>query len=181
MRCRWGIYCLLDVIKLDEISASEEPGGRWSSVGLLGTSLMKTTGPTVIKGAPFPFPFPFSFPSCRGLCFIGWCRGPGARGPRGRSCGGPKSSVISERLMVASRCFIIFSKCKFVHGPRASSSLLVSARGSRGGPYKTFRTLSPSPARRGPAAGSTRGLESRIVDCRRQFMVLSRPADQLAP
>lgn len=96
--------------------------------------LMKTTGPGVIKGP--------GWPGARSL-FHWLASGAGcARGPRGRSCGGPKSSVISERLMVASRCFIIFSKCKFVHGPRAVSlAVSLAVRGpapaGRGGPYKT--------------------------------------------
>lgn len=47
----------------------------------------------------------------RGLCFIGRGPGEGAAGVRNRLSS-------PERLMVASRCFIIFSKCKFVHGTK---------------------------------------------------------------
>lgn len=88
----------------------------------------------------------------RALCFIGRCAGrawgPGREGGWG-SRGGPKSSVIPERLMVASRCFIIFSKCKFVHG--VQGRVRGEGRGGgagppgRGGPlYKrTFLLLVP--------------------------------------
>lgn len=152
---------------------------------------MKTTAPLSLR-TPSHLSLP---PPSLALCFIGRCYAkPGLFALEGgRTCGGPKPSVISERLMVASRCFIIFSKCKFVHGPRLSLSRITPE--GRGGPYKTWDSSShyDRRGRRGKMWGrwvegrkvhkseSSRGLESRTVDCRRQFMVLSRPANQLAP
>jgi len=109
---------------------------------------MKTTAPLSLR-TPSHLNL---LPTFLALCFIGRCcakhSGPSRVEGRGRTCGGPKPSVISERLMVASRCFIIFSKCKFVQGPRLSLSLSLSlclshiAPGGRGGPYKTWDSSS---------------------------------------
>lgn len=84
-----------------------------------------------------------------------------------------------ERLMVASRCFIIFSKCKFVHGVQVRGE--GGAGPQAGGVLVYKRTFCFSLAGVAGKDGSSRGPESRILDCRRQFMVLPRPTDQLAP
>lgn len=83
---------------------------------------MKTTAPLSL-GPRLTSTYPLRPSLFVSLAGVVRSSGPSRVEGGGRTCGGPKPSVISERLMVASRCFIIFSKCKFVQGPRLSLSL----------------------------------------------------------